>query len=249
MSIDQRAGKKAGPAERTQQFGLRPGDASTVRPRTKGRGDPLDRGPSRSRPRRLGEWAGSIAFVIVIAVALLVVFENKGNTTEVLVVKSAVAAGQPVTAADLKSEQIAGVSGALPVADLSRIVGQTAAVALTPGEVLIASMVTDEQVPAPGERLVGLKLDSTRAPGGLTSGDVVQVLVVPLSGGAGSTAGLDHPEVLAGAARVYEVTGSVAGDGSIEVSLLVPGSVATRVAAYGAAGRVAVVQAPLSAGH
>jgi hypothetical protein len=104
-------------------------------------------------------------------------------------------------------------------------------------------MLTPEPVPGPGERVVGVQVDATRAPIGLVPGDVVTVLAVPPSGDPSTTDQLDQPDVLAETARVASAEG-VEGVGT-RLTLVVPSNVAERVAAYAAAGRVALVQAPV----
>ena len=49
----------------------------------------------------------------------------------------------------------------------------------SPGQVLTPEMLTPDPLPGPGERVVGVQLDGTRAPGGLVPGDRVSVLAVP----------------------------------------------------------------------
>jgi hypothetical protein len=62
-------------------------------------------------------------------------------------------------------------------------------------------------------------------------------------GNAGSPGSLEEPSVLADRATVVSAR-QVAGEG-IQLTMLVPKDVANTVAAFGAAGRVAVVQAPI----
>ncbi|MGH3471461.1 MAG: SAF domain-containing protein, partial [Nocardioidaceae bacterium] len=101
--------------------------------------------------------------------------------------------------------------------------------------------------PGPGQREVGVELDGTRAPAGLGPGDVVAILAVPPSGDTGAPNELDSPPVLSAAAAVVSVE-TIQGAGT-RFTLLVSSSVANRVAAYGAAGRVAIIQAPVGGDH
>ena len=104
-------------------------------------------------------------------------------------------------------------------------------------------MVTADPLPGPGERVVGLQLDATRAPAGLTPGDVVVVIAVPPEGDPSTPGDLDNPTVLAPSATVASAA-AIEGAGT-RLTLLVPEPVAERVTAYVAAGRVALVQAPV----
>jgi hypothetical protein len=169
-------------------------------------------------------------------------WSQKDDRREVLGVAVAVPAGSVIDRSDLRVLRVAGVDGTVGVGDVDEVVGSTAAVGLVPGQVLNHDMFTGEPVPGPGERVVGVELDANRAPVGLVPGDVLVVLAVPPSGDAGQPGALRSPVVLADRATVS--SGSRVEDGSVRLTLVVPDAQADRVAAFGAAGRVAVVQAP-----
>jgi hypothetical protein len=116
-------------------------------------------------------------------------------------------------------------------------------VGLVAGQVLTPDMLTTTALPASGQRVVGMQLDSTRAPTGLVPGDLVEVLAVPPSGNPGTADQLDEPDVLAGSATV--ASADVIQGAGTRLTIVVPADVADRVAAYVAAGRVALIQAPL----
>jgi hypothetical protein len=123
------------------------------------------------------------------------------------------------------------------------VIGEVAAVPLVAGQVLSAGMVTSAPLPGPGQRVVGVQLDATRAPTDLGPGDVVTILAVPPTGNAGSPGSLEVPRVLADRATVVSAD-PVAGEGT-RLTMLVEKAEANTVALFGAAGRVAVVQAPI----
>jgi hypothetical protein len=75
----------------------------------------------------------------------------------------------------------------------------------------------------------------------------VIVLAVPPSGDPSDPEALGSPRVLAAAASVFGAD-AVEGAGT-RISLVVPEGEANRVAAFGAAGRVALVQAPIGSGR
>lgn len=204
-------------------------------------------GVGRSLPKtpvRFGQWAGTILFVVVAALAAGWLYSAKGGTTEVLVIDRALPAGQVIEEADLGSAQVAGVPDAFAVSDLDDVVGQRASTGLVVGQVLTPEAVTDAPVPGPDERMVAVRLEQGRVPETLRAGAVVSVLAVPPNGDAGNPEELDAPEVVADGATVYDVSSAV--DGSMVVSLLVSPVDADRVAAYSAAGRVTVVQASIA---
>ena len=66
---------------------------------------------------------------------------------------------------------------ASPAADqVDSVVGQRAAGGLVEGQVLTEAALTEGFVPAAGERLVAIRLDTGRVPGGLSPGARVDVL-------------------------------------------------------------------------
>lgn len=194
-------------------------------------------------PRRYGQWVGAVLFVVMAVLLAGWFWQQRSDSHPVLVAAHPVAAGRVLTADDLAVVEVAGVDGAIPSSEYDSLVGSTASVGLVEGQVLTRDMVTVDPVPGPGERVLGLQLDATRAPDGVGAGDVVVVLAVPPAGDPSTPDELDDPVVLAPTATVASAT-VVEGAGT-RLTLLVPEPVAERVAAYVAAGRVALVQAPI----
>ena len=193
-------------------------------------------------PRRYGQWAAAVLFVLVMALAAGWLWNQKNDRREVLAVAGSVPAGTVIDRGDLRVEKVAGVDHTIGVGGVDDVVGSTAVVGLVPGQVLSRDMLTTEAVPGPGERVVGVELDATRAPDGLAPGDSVVVLAVPPSGDASRPSALADPTILAEKATVS--SGTSVEDGATRLTLVVSQDQADRVAAFGAAGRVAVVQAP-----
>lgn len=194
-------------------------------------------------PRRYGQWAGAVLFVLMAVVLAGWFWQQNSDRHEVLAVAHPVPAGTVITPDDLKVVAVAGVTSTISSENAASVVGSTAAVGLVEGQILTRDMVTSKPLPGPGERVVGLQLDATRAPTGLLPGDVVVVLAVPPSGDPSSPEELDHPTVLAPRATV--LSAEVVEGAGTRLALVVPDSVAERVTAYVAAGRVALVQAPV----
>ena len=199
---------------------------------------------TQKRPRRLGQWAATVLFVLVVVLGLLTLFRSQSDRVEVLQVTNPVPAGQVVEASDVRSVEVAGVDGAISSSDIDSVVGQRAAAGLVEGQILTEGALTGEQVPADGERLVALRLDRGRVPGDLGVGDVVDVLAVPPEGDPGTTDQLDAPTKLAEAATVQGVGETP--EGAVVVTVLIGDTAADQVAAYSAAGQITVVQAPLT---
>jgi hypothetical protein len=202
----------------------------------------LGRGMPRV-PRRYGQWAAAVLLVLVSVLAAGWLWQQKSERVEVLAVTRAVPAGSVLERGDLNVVEVAGVDAAVEAGEASTVIGSTAAVALVPGQVLSREMLTKVPVPGPGERVVGVELNGSRAPVGLEPGDRVRVLAVPPTGDASTPAELSSPTVLAQAATVESVD-RVEG-GGMRFALLVPRAAADQVAAFGAAGRVSLVQSPL----
>jgi len=194
-------------------------------------------------PRRYGQWAGAVLFVVMAVLLAGWFWQQKADREEVLAIAHPVAAGTVIAADDLKVVAVAGVASTISSQDAARVAGSTAAVGLVKGQILTPDMVTSKPLPGPGERVVGLQLDATRAPSGLLPGDVVVVLAVPPAGDPSSPSELDNPTVLAPRATV--ASAEVIEGAGTRLALVVPESVAERVTAYVAAGRVALVQAPI----
>ena len=194
-------------------------------------------------PRRYGQWAAAVLLVLVSVLAAGWLWQQKSERIEVLAVSHEVPAGSVIAGGDLKLVEFAGVQGAISATQANEVVGRTAVVGLVRGQVLSVAMLTDDPVPAAGERVVGVQVDGTRAPGGLAPGDRVSVVAVPPTGDASSPSVLAAPTVLADTAAVQSVD-VVEGAGT-RISLVVPSGVADKVASFGAAGRVALVQGPL----
>ncbi len=196
-------------------------------------------------PRRLGQWAASVLFVLVVVIGLVALFNAQSDRVEVLATTRPVAAGHLVEASDVHPVDVAGVDGAIPAVDVDLVVGKRAATGLVEGQVLTSSALTDEAVPGPRQRLVALQLSQGRVPGGLAAGDVVDVLAAPVDGDTGTRAQLQQPRVLAPRAVVESVRRTP--DAALVVTVLTGEGTADRVAAHNAAGRVTVVQAPITA--
>ncbi len=212
--------------------------AAEGRPRRPGGGRELPR-----VPRRYGQWAATVLFVLVAVLAAGWLWQQKSERVELLAVTHAVPAGSVLGRDDLQVVEVAGLPNALGAGQAANVVGSTAGVGLVAGQVLTPAMLTADPVPGPGERVVGVELDGTRTPAGLAPGDVVRVLAVPPTGDASSPAELASPTVLAASVRVRSVDRI---EGAVtRFALLVPQTEADRVAAFGAAGRLSLVQASL----
>lgn len=188
------------------------------------------------------QWAASVLFVVVVVVGLVALFQSQSDRVEALMVQHPVAAGQVIQAGDLRPAEVGGVPDAILASEVDSVVGQRAVSGLVEGQVLTQSALSSTPVPAVGERLVAIRLEVGRVPGGLAPGDLVDILVVPPTGDPGTSEQLDAPLKLAQSARV-ESLGETP-DSAVVVTVLVKEGNADPIAAHSAAGQVTIVQAP-----
>jgi Flp pilus assembly protein CpaB len=175
------------------------------------------------------------------AVCALVLAESRlraGTREPVLALARPVAAGQVITAADLR---VVGVSAAGPVSLVpawrqAQVTGRTATASLPAGSLLAAG---DIGAPSPGRgrAWLGVALKPGRYPPGLSPGQHVGVLAAP---------GGRAPARVAGCGVVLSVT-TIPGPGAAVQTVAVldlPRDVVPRVAAAAAAGRVSLAVIP-----
>ena len=207
-------------------------------------------GPARplpTRARRPGLIAAAVLLIVGFALTGGLLVAGAGGKTEVLVAAGPVPAGHVLEASDLRAAGVAGDVRAIRTADLSTVLGRTAAVDLVGGQLLNRDMLTDATVPAPGQSMVGLALAPGRLPGdGLSVGDRVQAIAVPA---AATPTGqrVDTPQVLA-IGEVYAVRADPASAAGTLVTVLVPSDAAGRLAAHGATGQVSLIKIPATPG-
>lgn len=203
----------------------------------------VDRG-LRTRPKRVGLLAFAGLIVAGSALAGAIVFANAGQTVEVLAVRDGIAKGHTITRGNLIAKDISGIDNAILIEDVESVVGMTAVVDILPGQILVDAMASKTPTPANGKATVGLNLSADRAPAaGLLPGDIVDVIAVASeANSANESNALDAPPTLAAGAQVYDVKGSATEGGGVLVTLVVGKGDAARIAAYSAAGRVAIVE-------
>ena len=197
--------------------------------------------PGPARRRQLPLVAIGVLLVVGCALGFADASLHLETREEVLAVAQPVAAGQVLTAADLRAVKVSTGSGLAVVAVGAEgsVVGRRAAVALLPGSLLTAAEVGSAPAVGAGSDVVAVGLKPGGYPPALVPGDRVEVVPVPSSG---STTG----SVAAGSpvdATVLSVEGAPVGSGAPTVlSLEVAARDAGEVAALAAAGQAAVVE-------
>ena len=183
--------------------------------------------------------------LLLVAVCALVLAEGRvraGTREPVLALARPVAAGQVITAADLRVVAVsaAGPVSLVPASRLGQVAGRTATASLPAGSLLAAG---DVGAPGPGrgQAWLGVALKPGRYPPGLSPGQHVGLLAAPAPGSGGHA-----PARVAGYGVVLSITAAPGPDatGETVVELDLPRDAVPRVAAAAAAGRVSLAVIP-----
>jgi hypothetical protein len=198
--------------------------------------------------RRSTPWiALGVLLVLGCALTFGVISTRLGERQAVLAITRPIPAGQIVTAGDLATVHVTVDPGLtpIPVTARSSVVGRPAAVPLVPGALLTPAQLGAPSTLAPDQAVVALALKAGRFPPGLSPG--AHVLVADTGAANETTAAVGSSPVLEDtpllpSATVVEVDRPTDDtQDSTVVSLRVPATSATRLAAAGAADRVALV--------
>jgi hypothetical protein len=157
--------------------------------------------------------------------------------TQILVTDTALPQGARISAADLLVITVRrGIStppGSLGPAAEPSLLGQATTTALPSETIVTRSLLAPAaSVPLAANALVGLALKPGQMPaGGLTAGEQVLIVLVPSS---------NAPAFPLVGSTVWDVQGSAAA-GLITATVIVPATIATRLAGYATRGEVALV--------
>src|SRR5579862_9143935 len=146
-----------------------------------------ERAVAAGRRRQLPLAVVGVLVVVGCALAFAEVSLRTGRGEEVLVVSQPLAAGQVVTAADLRAVKLSAPGGAVadvPAGDEQAVVGQPAATALSEGSVLTRSDLGSGAGVGADSDVVAVALKPGAYPPDLAPGDRVQVVPVVSSSGA-----------------------------------------------------------------
>jgi len=163
--------------------------------------------PERPRRRRRRVWvhvAGAVAVVLCCAAAVAWTVMSEPDRASVIRVGSPLAAGQVISEADLAPVEVAaddvGLLGLVQASRLGEVVGQLAAIPLTAGTLLSASMLGTPASPRDGFVEVTVALADGRVPAALQEGHQISILGASdaVATGVWSAAGIvmavQHPE-------------------------------------------------------
>src|SRR5690348_8640051 len=140
-----------------------------------------ERGPWRARRRRgrVPYLSFGALLVLVCVLGYAYYASQLGDRVPVLAVAAPVAAGQSITAGDLKQVSAANDAslGLIPVSQASDVVGRTAVVPLLPGTLLTRNLIGNAAFPPAGKVVASLALKPGQYPQGLVAGAHVAVFV------------------------------------------------------------------------
>jgi hypothetical protein len=211
------------------------------------------RGPWRAarRRRRLPFVALGGLLVIVCVLAYAWGAVRLGDRVQVLAVARPVAAGQTLTAADLKQVSAAEDPGVqlIPVEQAQQVTGRTAVVPLLPGTLLTPSLVGEAAFPPVGKVTASLALKPGQYPQGLATGARVAVYASATETGDGQAASANGaksagstPVRLQAVVLGVDLAGD--GQGATVITLLLDASDGPRLAAAPAGAVVLMQTAP-----
>lgn len=193
--------------------------------------------PTKTR-RRSGVLAAGVALIVVGALGAAYLTQVAGNTVAVVAVARDVQPGEVIERADLTVADVSTDPALHPVpaSRLNGLVGQRAAVALTTGSLLTAAAVTEQVLPAAGQSLVGVALQSAQLPAEpLQAGDRIRIVDTPArQGEPPSSTPRTIPGVVVSATAPDE-------SGQRIVNVTAPADQAADLAARVATGRIALI--------
>ena len=185
-----------------------------------------------------------VAAVVLGALLFLALYTSVDQRRSVLAVAQPVAAGEVITAADLRVVRVSASEGvaSVPASRSGDVVGKTAAVALVPGALLAPAQVGVASTLQPGQAVVGIALKPGQAPASLRAGTRVEVIdtVKGPSGHQPRPVVLSTNAVVSSSAR-----GDSSSSGTTLVSLTLPASEAPAVAAAAMDGQLSLVVLPV----
>ena len=199
-----------------------------------------------SAPRERRPLLAALAVLLIVGGALLagLLATQMDHRVEMLAAADTVKAGQVITKDDLASVRVsADVSGLIPVTSIDQVVGRTARVEISKGQLVDTSQIATENLPGSDQQVVGVSLEAGRFPAsGLTAGDVVDIVsVVNGSGSSGASAANPGPGSGGG-------SGSSSGSGTAPLERSDSGSGADSGTASGSVTNAQVLDAVPSSG-
>jgi hypothetical protein len=180
--------------------------------------------------------------MVVSAGGFALVYLGTDAREQVLAVARPVAAGQELSAADLRVVRVVPDAGVdvIRAAEASRAIGHAAALPLAPGSLLAGSQVGPAAWPPAGQVVVAVPVKAGRLADGIAAG--VRVLVIPVATDPTARPTQSQAGQPSAAGTVVAVTRTADGSGTTVVSLLLPSTDAVAVAGSSADLSLALVR-------
>ncbi|MDI1461034.1 SAF domain-containing protein [Catellatospora sp. KI3] len=198
--------------------------------------------PPAVAPRRppVAHLLGGLLLIVVCVLLSLQVYGRIDDRTPALAAVRDVAAGQQLTAADLRQVMVGADDGLLliPAADLDKVVGRAAAVPLRAGQLIAAPQLGPSDWPPADKALIAVGVDEGHLPAGVVPGAQISV-ITPESAPGTAAPSTKTPGSLASASSP---TAAPAGTGTAAVQ--VRGTVVAVTASSEKAGSVVTVLVP-----
>ena len=183
-----------------------------------------------------------VFLIVTLSLVFAVSYRSADERTPVLAIARPVAPGAVIAAADLRDVGLSSDPGLrpIPAAERNRVVGRTAAVALSPGTLLTNAQLASGPSVEPGRAVVGVALKPGQFPPELNVGDPVTV-VIAAAGDATSVDALTGAAAVSVEGRISGITPSQGGGPETVVSLDVAGNVAPAVAIAAGRSQISVI--------
>ncbi|WP_344213555.1 hypothetical protein [Kribbella sancticallisti] len=200
-----------------------------------------------SRERRPALAALAVILILLGAAGSALITVRSGERqTYVAIGEKALPPGTKLDRKDLARGDLAGTTGPLILwSELEKYSGHYTTGWLYPGQYLTKGSLSDKPAIPDGGALVGLSLEAGRAPSEpISAGDIVQVVRVPAANQEAAV-----PQVLVTAAEVTNVAGAITdartkANTTLNVTVLVPASKLTSVAAAAASKTLVIAKLP-----
>lgn len=193
--------------------------------------------------RRPAVWGLGVALVAIGAAVAASAALSAGAKHDVLALNRPVPAGRTITAADLRAVRVAADPSipTVPASEQQSVVGDIAAVDLVANSLLSPGSLGGATSPTAKQALLGVAFKAGQLPARtLNRGDSAELVVAAVTptGTSSTTAAPDPIPV------TVDAEGTVGGDGTTVVDLVMAADVAPKVAAQAAAGQLVLVLLP-----
>lgn len=205
-----------------------------ARPRASADAPPPVPSAVQLRSRRNPRWVAlGIVAICLGAIASFFLYSQLSESHQVVAMRETVHRGSTITAADLSEVRVGDTGGiaTVPAAQLDGLIGKVAAYDLVQGSLLPVNAVTSSLPPDHGKAIIGIRVDTGRAPAGfLTSGSPVRLVVLPPDAASGGGAGSVSDGAQSGDASTGGTDGSSTGQDGANGSTKEVTNVATMTA-------------------